>query len=105
MSERAPVELTVLRWARETAGFSIDAAAERLNVPPERIIEWETGAKSPTIGQLRVMADRFRLSFGVFLRLEPPTHQIVPPRDFRRIQRAQSTGRSPSLTAQLRAGG
>ena len=84
MSVRAPVAPSVLRWARTTAGLSVDDAAGKLNVSPERIEEWEDGRGKPTINQLRIVAEKYRRPFGTFLMREPPEEDALP-HDFRHL--------------------
>lgn len=43
----------LLVWARQSAGFGLDAAAAKLQVFAERLRTWESGEARPTIAQLR----------------------------------------------------
>lgn len=64
MSEPIPVNPDVLRWARETAGFSIKdvvARIKRKRVTAETIAAWERGEESPTYPQLERLVDGFKL--------------------------------------------
>lgn len=101
VSERIPVEPRILRWAREFAGLPEEEAARRIGVSAEKLSDWEEGVSSPTINQLRTMADRYRLSFGVFLLRQPPARKFIPPHDFRRVQ-GPPLPRSIELMTQLR---
>lgn len=79
-----PFNPSVLRWARERRGFTIDDVAEKLNQKPERIATWETGVDSPTVIQARKLADIYERSFLEFFLHEPPQlkeRHLVP--DFR----------------------
>lgn len=51
---RANPELLV--WARETAGFSVGVAADRLKIPADRLEAWERGEARPSLPQLRKVA-------------------------------------------------
>jgi transcriptional regulator with XRE-family HTH domain len=56
----ALVKPELLRWGRETAGLTIEAAAKKITVTPERLLSWENGDARPSIPQLRKMADVYR---------------------------------------------
>ena len=45
-----PVDINpaVLRWARETAGRSVDDAAQQLGKSVRAVSDWETGRKPPS---------------------------------------------------------
>ena len=45
---RVPVQPDLLRWARERAGYSVDALAGRFH----KLEEWERGEAQPTLKQL-----------------------------------------------------
>lgn len=101
MSARAPVAPSVLRWARETAGLSIDEAAGKLNVSEERIRQWEGGEGNPTITQLRNIAEKYRRPIGTFLRKEPPQENPLP-HDFRHLPGEAPPPKSAVLLSQIR---
>ena len=44
-----PINPAVLVWAREESGYPVQRVAERLQVKPERVAEWEAGARPPTL--------------------------------------------------------
>ena len=46
----------LLVWARETAGFPVGVAADRLKVPADRLEAWERGDARPSLSQLRKIA-------------------------------------------------
>lgn len=73
-----------MRWAREWRGRSVEDAARKLNVEPDKVISWESGQAVPTIRQGRILADFYDRPFlEFFLSHEPavPVSQLVP--DFR----------------------
>ena len=74
----------VLRWARETAGVSLQDLARRLNPGEETIAKWETGEKTVTVRTLRDVARFLKRPLAVFLLPEPPPELPVPP-DFRTL--------------------
>lgn len=82
---RLPVEPSVLRWARETAGLDISTAAVRIGVRPDKVDQWEHGSLSPTINQIRSMADTYARPLAALFLSEPPADDVkrdLP--DFRR---------------------
>lgn len=62
----------ILQWARETAGLSLDDAADALGLKPERLAALEDGEREPTRPQLANMARRYRRSLLIFYLREPP---------------------------------
>jgi len=67
--EEIPVTPSVITWARERAGFSLDEASEIFR----KIAAWEAGDSFPTYSQLEQLADKFKLPIAVFFFPEPPT--------------------------------
>lgn len=70
----------VLRWARETAGLSIDEAAERLGLTDtaratatDKLQQIEAGDQKPTRTLLEKAAEAYRRPLIVFYLAEPPT--------------------------------
>lgn len=56
MAEQLPIKPSLLLWARERAGLSLDEAAQKF----KRIAEWEAGASAPTYPQLEQLSDALR---------------------------------------------
>ena len=83
-SEQIPVTPSVISWARERAGFSVEEAAEKF----ARIAAWEAGEAFPTYPQLEQLADTFKLPIAVFFFPEPP---VLPPisESFRTLSAAE----------------
>jgi Zn-dependent peptidase ImmA (M78 family)/transcriptional regulator with XRE-family HTH domain len=103
MAERikALVEPAMLVWARETASLSQEEAAQGIALPVERIQEWESGDDSPTVNQLRRLAERYKRPLSVFYLPEPPKgFQAL--RDFRRLHGAVDRRFSPQLAYEVR---
>lgn len=73
MAEQLPATPTMISWARERAGLSLDQASETFR----KIAEWEQGESSPTYAQLEQMAERFKLPVAAFFFPAPP--QNLPP--------------------------
>jgi Zn-dependent peptidase ImmA (M78 family)/DNA-binding XRE family transcriptional regulator len=92
----------MLVWARETASLKQEETAHALGVPVERIQEWERGDSSPTVNQLRRMAERYKRPLSVFYLPEPP-QGFQALRDFRRLPGAADRRFSPQLAYEVRA--
>ena len=68
MSEVLNVNPSMIKWAREDAGFSLDELPGYLKDAEK----WESGEKLPTWTDLRNMAEKYkRLSFFYFLKKPP----------------------------------
>jgi Zn-dependent peptidase ImmA (M78 family)/transcriptional regulator with XRE-family HTH domain len=95
--EYAPITPSVLRWAREAAGYSVEDAARKLNVKPDRVRAWEDGSAGVTPGRLDSLACLYKRPTIVFYLQEPPdeAQRAIP--DYRSVQ-----GADPSLIYQVR---
>jgi Zn-dependent peptidase ImmA (M78 family) len=103
---RADINPSLLRWARESIGYSLDAAAVKLRLSGgvDQLEAWEAGEGGPTVAQLRRAAQIYRRPLAVFFLPEPPRDFQVM-RDFRRVPGAQVGRWSPNLhSAVIRAG-
>lgn len=102
---RADINPSLLRWARESIGYSLDEAAQKLKLRggTERLEKWEEGEGGPTVAQLRKAAQVYRRPLAVFFLPEPP-HDFQALQDFRRLPGAPGRW-SPDLhSAVIRAG-
>lgn len=93
---------SVLTWARESAGLSLEAAARKLGARLDQLTSWEKGDSRPSIPQLRKIAEAYRRPLAAFYLPEPPKRFEVM-HDFRRL--AQDTGipqRTPQLALEVR---
>jgi Zn-dependent peptidase ImmA (M78 family)/transcriptional regulator with XRE-family HTH domain len=76
---------SVLRWARESAGMSIDDVAVRLKKKPEIVSSWEDGSLAPTYPQLESLAyDHYKRPLAVFF-LPAPPEEVRPKQEFRTL--------------------
>ncbi len=94
-SRRQQITLTpeVLRWARERADLSQERLAEKMNVKPERVKEWESAGEL-SIAQADRLAARTYTPLG-YLYLSKPPEEPLPIRDFR--TRGDGPPRRPSV--------
>ena len=71
---------SVLKWARETAGYSVDEVAAKLaqrgSVTASMVEEWEReGSSQPTYAQLESLAKLYRRPVVLFFLPEPPVEE------------------------------
>lgn len=72
---------SVLRWARERVNLSPETLAEKLNVKPDRVTQWEESGKI-SIAQADRLAARTYTPLG-YLYLEEPPDDSLPIHDLR----------------------
>ena len=75
-----PVQPTLIRWARERAGFDADALTGRF----PRLEAWERGEVQPTLKQVEAFAKATRTPVGLLFLAEPPIERVPIP-DFRTV--------------------
>ncbi|MBA7609837.1 hypothetical protein ES703_17031 [subsurface metagenome] len=95
------VEPTVLVWARESIGESIERAAKRLRTTPETVKEFESGEKKPRLAQLEKLANLYKRPLAVFLLSEPPKEPPLPD-DFRTLPEGEREPFSPDTRLAIR---
>jgi Zn-dependent peptidase ImmA (M78 family)/transcriptional regulator with XRE-family HTH domain len=67
------VEPSVLRWARATAGLSLEEVAKKLKRDATEIHEWERGSSAPTYAQLEKLAyEVYKRPLALFFFPAPP---------------------------------
>lgn len=82
MADKAYITPNILKWARESARITEDAAAAKINISAERLKEWENGSNFPTIKQAQSLAKLYKRPFAVFFLPEIP-RDFQPLQDFR----------------------
>lgn len=92
----ALVKSELLVWGREDAGYTLEEAAKKLSVSPERLSSWERGETKPTIIQLRKIARAYKRPLAVFFLSRPPK-KFQAMHDFRRLPGQVAGHESPSL--------
>ena len=80
------VQPSVIRWARESMGMSIEDVAHKLKKSSEEVMAWESkDGVSPTYSQLENLAYKvFKRPLAVFF-LPAPPDEIPPVREFRTL--------------------
>jgi Zn-dependent peptidase ImmA (M78 family) len=99
--QRAHIKPELLVWARDQSRLTIQAAAAKLHVKPERLEAWERGQEEPTIRQLRNAAKVYHLTLAVFY-LQSPPWLYQPIRDYRRLPSEAEAAISPELMLEIR---
>ena len=89
---RVPVQPTLLRWARERAGYDADTLTGRF----PRLGEWERGEVQPTLKQVEAFAKATRTPVGLLFLGEPPVESVPIP-DFRTFANVHVSHPSPDL--------
>jgi Zn-dependent peptidase ImmA (M78 family)/transcriptional regulator with XRE-family HTH domain len=97
----ADIKPSLLTWARETINLSIEEAAKKIGTTPERLSEWESGERAPTIAQLRSAASTYKRPLAVFFLPEPP-RDFQALHDFRRLPGEGEPDWSPGLHVAVR---
>ncbi|MHA1289210.1 MAG: ImmA/IrrE family metallo-endopeptidase [Candidatus Thorarchaeota archaeon] len=83
-SVKANITPEVIKWARESAGFSPEDAAKKIGRPVDDINAWEAGEKKPTIPQARNASKVYKRPLAVFFLPHPPK-DFSTLRDFRKL--------------------
>jgi len=86
---------TLLRWARERAGLSVEVLAKKMSVKPERVTGWEESGEL-TFKQAQKLADVTHIPFG-YLYLPEPPQETLPIPDFRTLRNDEMRQPSPDL--------
>jgi len=79
------VEPSVLKWARTTAGWTVDDIGTKLRKNGQLVESWESGDKNPTLHQLISLANYYKRPLAALLLPEPPEEPPLP-HDFRSLQ-------------------
>lgn len=79
------IQPSVMRWARESAGMSVDDVASRLKRHAAEVESWESGGGAPTYPQLEKLAyELYRRPLAVFFLPSPP-QEASPRQEFRTL--------------------
>ena len=85
MKEKIPVNPTMLVWARETAGLSLEETAHKMKKSVDIIELWEKGGDTPTYIQLEKLAyEIYKRPLALFFFPEPPQEE-TPQQSFRTL--------------------
>ena len=102
-SVEALVNADILRWARDSAGFDLDAAAKKVGVSSDKLSLWEEGEARPTIKQLFKLSNVYKRPATTFYLSEVPQRPTLQYQgDYRRLPGIAEDKQSPNLTFALR---
>lgn len=105
MSENIPVNAEVLKWARESAGLSVDDVVlkiKRKRITFETIQDWENGLSVPTYPQLERLAyEIYKRPLAIFFFPEPP-EEITAKQSFRTLPEYEINNMPPKMRILLR---
>jgi Zn-dependent peptidase ImmA (M78 family) len=96
-----PINPELLVWARETAGYPLEAAAKKLAIKPEKLSEIETEGIAPSFALLKKAADVYKRPLAIFFLARAPER---PPEvhDFRLQPGVMRRPYAPRLNNELR---
>ena len=63
---KALIKPDLLVWARNSAGFTVFEAAQKLAISETKLAGWEAGDDTPSIPQLRKIAALYNRPLAVF---------------------------------------
>lgn len=76
---------TILKWARERSGYSLEQAADLVGKTPGILVSWESGDASPTYVQLETLAYKiYKRPIALFFFPAPPD-EPEPSQEFRTL--------------------
>ena len=94
MADKAFITPNVLKWARESAKMSEEAAAAKASVKIDKLQNWESGTSQPTIKQAQTLAKAYKRPFALFFLPEIP-------RDFQPLQDFRKSGSKTLTTSSI----
>ncbi len=86
----------MIGWAIERVHETHIGLAHKLNVKPEKIAEWVSGDKRPSIRQAQELAKKLKIPFGYLYLSSPPTEKLPLP-DLRTMSGTPSSKPSPDF--------
>ena len=105
MSTTNPINHVMLKWARTTAGMSVEDAVQKMDrkkVTADILQAWETGTESPDYAQLERLAyEVYKRPLAVFFFPKPPVEK-TPRQAFRTLPASQIQRLSPRMRFLLR---
>lgn len=75
MTNRIPINPSVLIWARETSGFALSDVAQSKQFA--NLEKWEAGEESPTYSQLEKLAEKYHRPIAIFFFPSPPREEAI----------------------------
>jgi Zn-dependent peptidase ImmA (M78 family) len=98
---RARVKHELVEWVRVDAGLSVTDVARKTGTSEAIVEAWESGDRSPTLRQLRLLGNAAKRPLAVFFLPEPP-RRFQAMHDFRRMPGDPMAEGSPELRLAIR---
>jgi Zn-dependent peptidase ImmA (M78 family) len=92
------VNPSMMKWAREEAGYSIDDAAMHLKTPTEIIAQWETDGLEVKYTSLNKLAKFYKRQVAVFFLQQIPK-KVKKPNDYRNLSKSDKAVSAPVMLA------
>ncbi len=91
----------IIAWSHRESGFTVAEVAKRLNVKEPQVVAWQSGEKSPTFRQLKMLAGFYRRPFSLFYQSAVP--RVAPlAGEYRRLRGVAPGKESPQLRVAIR---
>ena len=100
-SPSAPINPSVLKWARSALGYSNVELAKKIKVKLENYDKWELGTEKPSFAQLKKISDVLKRPSAVFFMTVVPQDHPVP-KDFRVINESDIKKLAPKTLLEIR---
>lgn len=87
MTKKSPhlsVKPDVMKWLRESSGWTIDEVSKNIGISANRILEWENGEFQPTYLEIVKLAKAYKRPTAAFF-LPSPEPEPPFPHDFRKL--------------------
>lgn len=97
----ATIEGSLLVWARTTANFTREEAADKIGIPAEELAQLESGKCELSVPRLREIANLYKRPLAAFFLAAPPTTFRVP-HDFRKRPGSAARRFSPEFSFEFR---
>lgn len=92
MATQIPINPKLLVWARETAGYTVEAIESNY----AKLSEWESGQSYPTYNQLEQLACKYHRPLAIFFFPSPPAEDVIE-KSLRAISESEVSNLSPNL--------
>ena len=93
--QKALITPSVIKWAREKSHYSLNTAAKKIGVLPDKLKEWEQDLSRPSLTQAKKMSQVYRQSLATFYLPQPPKGLPLL-KDFRTVE-----GKAPKYSPPL----
>lgn len=100
-SVTAKIQPSLLVWARETAGYTIEAAAKKIHVSEEKLAACESGEQNLTFKQLQDSANAYKRPLALFFLSEAPALEASV-QDFRLDRDMAEKPLAPAVNIEIR---